>query len=413
MSEGGDRRKFLQVLTAVGSAALLGNYLYDKKPFLSDLYERNSVLLTGEIGDVADITSEIPSQLKDKKIPEKNEWFTNFDDIVKDGITIYEGWKTQMPEIPLPYYKKPSNYIDVPSLAYKMSEDISRLGDSIKENPAYWHYDYGLDILDSYDQPYGMVIEGSMGSIRSLTGLIESDPGTGFVNRLKLSMMEKFGSDFDVWSHSRYGTLNAEQNEYIKTFFLQWYSEAKNYLTEERAKLDEPLSTSVLFAYFLHSNQGDILKSAWDTSTWLKITARNDIQDDLKKDPTYDRAKTIFYFFKDQFSPTISGNWVVENVSPDDAELNYVEDPFTSYQYKDFMPPNRAGIYHPWTIFAQSMQMSPFLLKRIISEHLLPEKLNNGDIFTEYGKVRTWADKLVVERVPKINSLIDQYEVAQ
>ena len=120
--------------------------------------------------------------------------------------------------------------------------------------------------------------------------MIEVDPGTGFVRDLKLRMKAKFGDDFDIFSSCRGGLLTDSQREHMKACFDDWYMSAEDFLQKARDKYSEPVSSSLLFAYFLNNNDGDMLASSWDTATFLKILARNDPDNDLRFDPNFERA---------------------------------------------------------------------------------------------------------------------------
>lgn len=367
-------------------------------------------MVTGNVEDLDLITSEVPKSLKGKNIPTENEWFRDADATLKEGISLYEEWRESDTALPKPHYQKPENYLNIPSMAYQLGQKVREAPEKLDDG--YLGYvDYLLDAADEFNMPYSMLFEGSGAGIASIQQLIAIDPGTGLVKDIRQSMKEKFGDEFDIWSACRYGPLTDEQRKFFGDKFQNWYSDAMKYVQDVRGKSTEQISTSVLFSYFLYKNKGDILASTWDTSTWLKILVRNDPSSDLKRDPSYDRAQQATSLFKDEFSPTISANWVVDNVDRSDKELNYVEDPYANFQYKDYMPPNRSGgFYHAWNIMALCMSMSPFLAKRMVATQCNPSLGDDGNRWTEYGRDKCKADMLVVDKADEIDRIVHKYD---
>ena len=403
------RRDFLKV-SALATAVVAGEGIRRNLPAISKFWDESGAMLTGKVEDLDQITSEIPKSLEGKNIPIENEWFKNIDVVLNEGIALYEEWRVNDSTLPELHYKKPENYLNIPSMAYQLKQKVMEAPEKMDEG--YLGYvDYLLDAADEFDMPYSMFFEGSASGISSIQQMVAIDPGTGLVKEIRQSMKEKFGNEFDVWSACRYGPLTDEQRQFFGEKFQNWYSGAMKYVEGVRTKSSEQISTSVLFAYFLYKNKGDILASTWDTSTWLKITARNDINNDLKRDPNYDRAKKICSIFKDEFSLTVSANWVIENVDRNDELLNYAEDPYAHFQYKDYMPPNRAGgFYHAWNIMALCMSMSSFLAKRMVATQLNPSFGDDGKRWTEYGKVKSKADMYVVDKADEIDKIVNKYK---
>lgn len=403
------RRDFLK-LALLGGAVVAGEGIRRKMPAIRKFWDENGAMVTGKVEDLDLITSEVPKSLEGKKIPTENEWFRNADTILVEGISLYEEWRASDATLPELHYQKPENYLNIPSMAYQLGQKVRESPEKLDDG--YLGYvDYLLDAADEFDMPYSMLFEGSGAGIASIQQMIAIDPGTGLVRDIRESMKEKFGNDFDVFSACRYGPLTDEQRKFFGDKFQSWYSDAMKYVQEVRGKSSEQISTSVLFSYFLHKNKGDILASTWDTSTWLKILVRNDPNNDLKRDPNYDRAQQATSLFKDEFSPTISANWVVENVDRNDKELNYVEDPYAHFQYKDYMPPNRAGgFYHAWNIMALCMSMSPFLAKRMVATQCNPSLGDDGNRWTEYGRDKCKADMFVVDKADEIDRIVHKYD---
>lgn len=404
------RRDFLK-LAGVGFLATAGVSVQHNWPRINKFWdEGGGAMLTGRVEDLDQITSEVPKQLENLTIPTENEWFKNADDILVDGLSLYKEWMSNDSSLPKPHYEQAENYVEAPSMAYKLSSKITQSPELLKDGPL-GIFGYLVDASTDLDIPYSMIFHGSGSGITSIQQLIEIDPGTQLVKDIRQSMKEKFGDDFDIWSACRYGPLTEEQRAHFTDIFKEWYSGAMEYVQAARNKSSEPISTNVLFAYFLHKNHGDILSSTWDTSTWLKILVRNDPDNNLKRDPTYDRAALACFLFKDEFSPTVSANWVIDNVDENDQLLNYVEDPNAYFQYKDYMPPNRAGgFYHAWNIMALCMSMTPFLAKRMVAVQTNPSLGDDGYRWTEYGKVKSKADMLVADQAEEIDRIVHRYD---
>lgn len=322
------RSDFLK-LALVGGAAVATEGIRRKLPVIRKFWDENGSMLTGKVEDLNQITSEVPKSLEDKDIPSKNEWFRNADMTFREGLDFYENWRSKDNKLPQLFYKKPVNYLNITSMAHQLKIKVKETPE--KMDLEYLGYvDYLLDAAKEFDTPYSMLFEGSGSGIASTQQMVAIDPGTGLVREIRESMKEKFGVGFDVWSACRYGPLTNEQRKFISDKFQGWYFDAMKYVQKIRNKNSEPLSTSVLFAYFLYKNKGDIMASTWDTSTWLKVLVRNDPENDLKRDPNYDRAKKVTDLFKDEFSPTVSANWVVDNVDRNDELLNFVENPYVA-----------------------------------------------------------------------------------
>jgi hypothetical protein len=380
-----------------------------KLPDMRKWWDKNGAMLTGKVEDLNLIDSMCPESLESKDIPSSNEWFRVVDKVLQDGLNRYNEWQSENPKLAQLWFDKPENYLSIESVADRLSEKIIETPDDLKEG--YVGYiGYLIGTVDDFDKPYSMIVNGSGANISSLQQMILIDPGTGFVKNLRSSMQEEFGKKFDVWSACLHEKLTDGKQKFMVERFQDWYNGAMEYIRKIRSENKDPISTSIVFSYFLHRNNGDILASTWDTSTWLKILVRNDPENNLERDPNYDRAKMATDLFRDEFSPTLSANWVVKNVSKSDKLLNYIGDPYLYPEYKDYMPSNRAGgYYHAWNIMALSMSMSPFIVKRMVAMVVNPSLGDNGKRWTENGRAKCIADMLVVNRADKIASIVDGY----
>lgn len=353
----------------------------------TEIGKKATSLLTGP--NIEWISSEIPPELLGKEIPIKNEFYRQPLVILNEGISLYEDWRKNDSNLPEITYNKPPNYIDMQRMASLLT----------KGTPAGWF----LDGLISNDQPDHNTIEFSMGGVRSFDYIVVANPGTGLVRQIKDEYKQKTERDFDLSTD--------DQEQFLKTNCLQWFDGAKRFIDREVNKKGKQ-STSLLFAYFLHKNKGNLNESMWDTTLWLKVAGRNDLKTWEQK-PTRQGAELLTKMFKDEFSLSISANWVLENVPPDSAILNSPEK-YLNMQYKDFITVNRAGsYYHPWNIISLSTSASSTILERFVHaqhSYLAETEYHGKNSLTPDGREKVKADLEVLTYADKISRLVQSYK---
>lgn len=416
------RRRLLKVLTLLGASWLVPSVthqVHHPEGLASISYADQRLvdsylsLATGQVFDLELITTEVPPQLQGVDIPISNEYFQEPDEVFRKGLALYERWRQKDSSLPSLVYLRPSNYVSIPSFIAKLNARLttkplngSSIADKLEQLKfeALWVFNGQIDVRNS------KFISGSTSNITSLDTLVGLDPGTGLVRIVQDHMAEKYGNTFDIYDACSLGLLTDEQRKEAMAKFNSWYSGALKYVNKIREKSKTPISTSYLFAYFLFVNKGNILASTWDTMTWLKVSARNNLEEALRFEPSYDKAKLICGLFRDEFSEKISANWVVEHVAEDDAYLNDVSDPYIYPEWKDYMPINRAGFYHAWNIMALLLCMEVPLARRVVAEFLNPLLEDDGkQRLTEYGKERCVADMRVVDKGASIRALAEVY----
>lgn len=366
--------------------------------------------VTGKADHLDKIVSDIPGSLKNVEIPTANEYFRDADQIFAEGLKQYEQWKVDNTSLPDLFYDQPENYISVAGVwkSYMQQLRVSEreLGgvDIISTL-----LDYLYDVGRQYDLPYSSFLASSGKTIDGIESLIVFDAGTGLVAKLRNKFSERFGRDNDLFNVASGNQFTSEQKQYLNDEVHEWFSDALLYARSIAQSKRDKISTSVLFAYFLHRNSGNILASTWDTVAWLKVAARND-PSDLKFSPNPDKASMLMSIFKDEFSPHISANWVIDNVDQHDGTLNYLGDHYALPNLKDFMPPNRAGgLYHSWNIMALALCMAPALAKRLTASQIDPFVEITPEVWTEYGREKTMADMLTAERLNEVSALAQKY----
>lgn len=335
------------------------------------------------------ISSEIPPELSDKEIPIKNEFYRQPLVILNEGISLYNEWRQRDLGLLEISYIRPPNYINEAKMGYLLTKGTV---DSFFTN----------GVLNN-DQPDHSFIEFSMGGIRSFDYIIVANPGTGLVREIKDQYKQKFNKNFDLSTE--------DQEQFLKTSCIQWFNGAKEFIDKEVNKKGKQ-STSLLFAYFLYKNNGNLAESMWDTTLWLKIAGRNNLQT-WEQNPTRQGAELLTKMFKDEFSLNISANWVLENVPSNSVTLNSAEK-YVNRQYKDFMPVNRAGsFYHPWNIIALSTSVSPFILERFTNaqhSYLTETKYDGKNSQSPDGREKVKADFEVTKYANRMSKLVESYK---
>ncbi len=380
MSEGKtlSRRDFLKLAGATTGALVLSQ---------TEIGKKVTSLLTGP--NTEWISSEIPQELLDKEIPTKNEFYRQPLAILNEGISLYESWRKDNNNLPEIKYNKPPNYVDEVRMSYLLT----------KGTPDFL---FTNGVLTN-DQPDHNFVEFSMGGVRSFDYIVVANPGTGLVRQIKDEYKRKTQKKFDLSTD--------DQEQFLKANCIQWFDDAKKFIDREVDKKGKQ-STSLLFAYFLHKNKGNLSESMWDTTLWLKVAGRNDLQTWEQK-PTRQGAELLTGMFKDEFSLNISANWVLENVPTNSMTLNSSEK-YENMQFKDFMPVNRAGsFYHPWNILALSTCASPFILKRFTAaqhSYLTETSYNGKNSQSPDGREKVKADFEVTGYADEISNLVQSYK---
>jgi hypothetical protein len=383
------RRDFLKlgVLalgTSVGAKAI---------GFLGKVADNNRELLFGIGPNVKDIPSEVPPSLLGLEIPKQNENLLPADLILKNALSIYEDWHKGTNVLYPPVYNRPKNYLNALSLSHLVKDSAQTMPIS-----------HGL-LIDAFyknNLPYANYSDGAGAGILGTSHLVEIDPGTGLVFNLKNEFQKLYGNDFDIWSACTKSTLTETQKGELESAIGVWFNNSTEYAKNCYRKLgNKRISSSIMLAYFIHNNNGDILKGIWDTATWFKIAARNEIPT-LEYNPNRQKADFLNNIFVDESSQTVSINWVIDNVAKDDQILNSSDRTFHP-EWKDYMPVNRAGdFYHFWTIIGVCAVMSPDLAKRTIGTMLTDS--------SQYGRVKISTDEETVAKAEKIARLLEKYE---
>lgn len=397
------RRDFLKVAAVTGAGAVATVYEVDRK--IQNLTEfLQSLEPLEEVAFTADMQDEIPLVLQGVEIPKSNEYYRPPQKIVQEAFDTYNKWREQNPQLPELNWRKPDNYLSYIKLASNFAQNTitqkevagSKLssGPLDLRNNLYW-------AADDNDKPYSNFIRFGWMGISSVDDLIYYEPGSGIVRKAidKLKGLKR-NQGSDLSSRIEKGMFSDQDRTLFTEEIKTSIDNAISYIREQGK--DKPVSTSLLLAYFLYQNEGNISRSFWDTTMSLKLLCRNNLAD-LRYKPTREATDLLNSLFLDEFSPEVSFNWLTNNVPSSEIELN---DP-KKERFKNYQPINRAGgLYHAWNIISWSTCMPPNLALNITRSYFV----QSGDYKAQHGKEKVKTDIRVAAFVRDVAKLIGQYE---
>lgn len=395
--KGLSRRDFLKVAAVTGAGAVATVYEVDRRvQNLAEFLQKLEPL--EEVAFTADMHDEVPQVLQDVEMPNNNARYRPPQKIVQEALDIYNKWQEQNPQLPKLHWRKPDNYLSyirlASNFAQKTIDNKYSSGPLDLRNNLYW-------AADDNDKPYSNFIRFGWMAISSLGDLIYYEPGSGIVRKAidKLKGLEgNRGSDSSPKIEK--GMFSDQDRTLFTEEIKTSIDDAVSY-TREQGK-GNPVSTSLLLAYFLHQNKGDISKGFWDTTVFLKLLSRNNLSD-LKYQPTREAADLLASLFLDEFSPEVSFNWLANHVPASEAELNNPKEK----RFKNYQPINRVGsLYHAWNIISWSTCMPPNLAMNITRSYFIQKE----DYRIQHGKEKVKTDIRVAASVRDVAKLIGQYE---
>src|SRR3989344_225855 len=240
---------------------------------------------------------DIPNEFKDIEMPARNEYFRSSEAILREGFDIYNIWRKNTSLAPITF-KPRDNYLTTVKFLIKFKDAVTYDDEgsvSLDLNKVFFRSAGTSNETElTKDDVFGF----SAFDMDGVRDVLAMDQGAGIVSPVMEGI--KTISDFNNID------LNTAQ-AHISQSLLQ----AKAYFESQRGRTGEPLSPSIAIAYFLQRNNGDLYKSMWDTTLFFKMFARNDLLT-LKRRSQYDQAEELGYLFKDEFSPHISHNWLID-----------------------------------------------------------------------------------------------------
>jgi len=384
-----NRRDFLKI-ACLGSLVLYDRYKALQKNI-------NNFFNIFDLTLVQTTETEIPEQLKNIQIPERNEFLRKPEDIISKGIMSYNKSCNAL-QLPAPYYRKPDHYLDILDIVSKINaphtddydeEQLRRIAFQLES------------ILYNTDEPGAKYLHFGSHDILNVSELVKIDSGSGIVQRGQQTVT-KIIEKCDISE-----ITDEKKIEYLTRAISE---EIKNTINLfENKKEERPFSTSALLEHYLERNRGDIQKSLWDVTLFFKLLSRNDI-DTLEYNPTREGAEKLSSLFIDEFSTRFPLSWLLEHV-PTDSHLNN-SDMLYNMENKDFQPVNKAGIfYHAWNIMAWSGCMSPLIVELVTRGYYSNGFLEGFQYIRESnGPDKIEADLRVANCADKVADLLNSFK---
>lgn len=362
---------------------------------------------------------QVPTEFAGIQIPERNENFRQPENIILEGMDLYDEWRRK-DRLPKVHFEKGKEYLDFLSLAKKFPRLFE--DEKYEDVQGFDNRLYGMimerneeETINNADVPE--ILGFSAFSQNGVADHILLNPGSKIITQAQEYVCKKYG-----WTRSqlisrimRYDKslpeVKAEDWDAATKIASNRLKDALKYLEEKRDSNREPLSVSEALAYFLYKNGGDLKESMWDTTLLLKVLARNDI-DTLFSNNTYDKAERLAHLFKDEFSPRISHNWLMEQFSkgviPKDSPL-YQSGAMDNMSGKNFMPIAKDGTYyHVMNILTWAATcMDPWVVKSLVTAYYNEQNFGGTDHRTEHGIDKVQADIKATQSADRVKRMID------
>lgn len=285
------------------------------------------------------------------------------DQILSNAFDEYNNMRSAHPEMNLKnlVYQRPINFMSVGGILTKFPT---------------------IDGMEANDVPQSSFLKFSVEDINGPKSLIELDPGTGIVDTIVDGIKNKFGAD----PYANPQILdNPAVTNYIDTSISQWFGETQNYILE--IKKTRKATVNDLLLNFLIKNNGDIMRSLWDTTLFLKISARNNPAD-LSFGPKLENVKFLARNIQDDFSEEPLSTVLKKKIDP--------------YSPNGIIP--RSGIlYHTVNIMALEGCMDSSLVNLALQDYYLGKKQNEGQA------IKMSADIRVLGFGPEITQVLNIY----
>jgi len=255
-------------------------------------------------------------------------------------------------------------------------------------------------------------------SINGPNDVLMLDPGSGIVDHTFSILTKEFGLTkkelLDYACNIDGKKMPFEILKRTVDLVSKDLKDTKEWISKVREDMGEPITISYLIAYYLQKNSGDLYQSMWDSTLFLKMLSRNSF-DSLLASNTYEGARDTGYLFKDEFSPHISHNWLIEQFEAGkiskDSPL-YLSRDFDNPDGKTFMPINKAGtLYHCMNLITWAATcMDSVLVEGMVLAYYNEEKIGGVDRKIEHGVDKVKADLLIAKNAKSIKRVVDQLE---
>lgn len=358
----------------------------------------------------------VPDEFRGVELPKKNEYFRPADVILQESFDIYNNWRRDNNDLPSISFTKRDNYLDTRNLVLRFRHLFGEKDNPLEEKfyfrLAAVFFGSGVEEITQL-QIDGEIYTFSAVSIDSTRQLLQLDPGSGIVSPVIDYLIDKKSCSREELYRQLFDDLVDDEDLQASTEKISGaLLRAKEFFITERAKKTEPLSCSIIIAYFLSQNNGDLYKSMWDSTLFLKMLVRNDLTS-IKTEVNYDQAVEIAYLFKDEFSPHMSHNWLIEqfqsHVIAPDSPL-YLSGPNDAQELKDFMPINKDGTYYhclnlmTWA----AVSMDPFIVRSVVLAYY-NEKIGGFNYQLEHGQEKVEADISTAQSARNIQRIVRHF----
>ncbi len=340
--------------------------------------------------DIAAIPSEVPPELRGKDLNTPNEHYRpHIASVLEDAFTTYRSWGGT------PHYQRPRYYLT----EWRMLCDTFDPSSGI--NP---------EKLKAWGKDYSPLLAFSSANFRREKALYTYDPGTS-PHQQTQALFRARGLSERVTDD---GITITPQQKIITEVYCTFFRDTLQYVRSVGG--GAPIPTSLLAAHFLRCNKGDVMTSLLDTTLFLKLAARGNLDKMLGSTmdpsfflPTAANAQLMSELFFDEFSPVLPYDKLVAMVPPQ-SELNDYgpHHQEARHAYKDYDPVNQVGkSYHAWNLIALCAGADPAVMQKITLAYYNPRLFEDSSAVRQQGRTKVALDMAAVAQANDIRAVIN------
>lgn len=347
-----------------------------------------------------DLPINVPPRFRqDQALLQENEHLRDSCDLVSEAFLIYSGWQKKDKNLGKLTYRPPDNYLGPLGLSASVFDDLIPVFRGGKMTQRRMEKVIN-DITADVDQPGSSFISFSFKDIDGPQSLIRLDPGSGFVAEIVDNLKNERGQDYNPYSDREINEMT------VLRIFKSRFDRIKHYLDNERG--GKQVSTSWLLAACLFENNGEIVPSLWDTVTFLKVLARNNLET-LKKENTEEGARILSGMFLDDFSVSIPFDRLQKSYTVGELLRDEAGEGIT---FPDFNLHNRRGeYYHAWINIAGASCMEAWLVT-VMNNYFYAKGgngMNGREKLLDSGYVKSASDIRVAKRAGEIRQIYNRF----
>lgn len=254
-----------------------------------------------------------------------------------------------------------SKFRDISSIVNEGISDYEKSGGKafFKRVDGYQGSDFYNAKINEFKNSIGILPKDPRELASLLTNSFPDDLQRGFLDSnwnisSYLDALPKAGGMFARLTDSGKGFTSDEVINRVKAESKSFLMEAKNFVEDKVRKKGEPVSSSVLFTYFLDKNEGDISKSLIDTFGFLKFMARNDFDNGEFIGSDSNRNKRNIVWMKVNILDEFGSSNYAQAKNGDDS-INLIGKPYHAWNLVSLLssfPPEvvtEAGIFRQLT----------------------------------------------------------------